>query len=283
MRAGRPVVRVVLAVFAILVLACFGSPAPASADGRGTAGGATSGAYIDDAGNPTAEATEVAGSPDHATAQPSGCSWELIPGGQRLVVYDDEGVPATSPTGKWLQRVCNGSPVPVGGVFAVPARPPADAADVARRARKSVAIPDPVVATSPPADRKLFVRVPTWLWVDEAWWKPYSATAQVGGVSATVVATPVRATWSTGDGGQVVCDGPGVAWRRGMPESASGCTHEYTRSSAARPGGTFDLAVTVSFEVTWSSSTGAGGRLLPLTRTATRPVQVGEIQAVITR
>lgn len=282
MRAGRPVVVVMLVMLAVLALLGLGV-APARADGRGTAGGSTSGAYIDESGNPTVEAAELAGSPDRPAAPTSNCTWEVLDDSHRLVVYDDDGAPITSPTGRWLQKVCNGSPVSVGGVFAVPARPPADAVDVARRARRSVAIPDPVIATSPPADGKLFARIPTWLWVDEAWWKPYSATASVGGVSATVVATPVRATWSTGDGERVVCDGPGVAWRRGLPESASRCTHEYTRSSAARPGGTFDLAVSVGFEVTWSSSTGAGGRLLPLTRTATRPVQVGEIQAVITR
>ena len=256
MRAGRPVVVVMLVMFVVLVLLGLGA-APASADGRGTAGGSTSGAYIDESGNPTVEAAELAGSPDRPSAPTSNCTWEVLAHTHRLVVYDDDGAPITSPTGKWLQKLCNGSPVSVGGVFAVPARPPADG--------------------------KLFARIPTWLWVDETWWKPYSATASVGGVSATVVATPVRATWSTGDGERVVCDGPGVAWRRGLPESASRCTHEYTRSSAARPGGTFDLAVSVGFEVTWSSSTGAGGRLLPLTRTATRPVQVGEIQAVITR
>jgi hypothetical protein len=276
----RSLARVLVVIAAVILT---GVPAIASADEEGTAGGVTSGAYIDESGNPTAEASELADRPDRPAAQPSNCTWQVLGEGQRVYVFDDDGAPIASPTGRWLQKVCNGSPVPVGGVFAVPARPRVDAVDVARRARRSVAIPDPVIATAPPADGKLFVRIPTWLWVDETWWKPYSATASVGGVSATVVATPVRATWSTGDGERVVCDGPGVAWRRGLPELASRCTHEYTRSSAARPGGTFDLAVSVSFEVTWSSSTGAGGRLLPLTRTATRPVQVGEIQAVITR
>lgn len=274
MRAQRPVQVVLLG--ALLAMAVAG---PAGADGSEASGG-SAGAYVDGAGNPTAEASDTSSMPG-APGAATDCHWKLLGTDETMNVFDDNGKPVTSPTGRWLQKVCNGSPVAVGGVFAIPEQP-VDPRDVARRARQSVSIPEPVLSTSPPADHRLYAQMPTWLFLDQSWWKPYSATADTGGVSATVVARPVRATWSTGDGRQVVCTGPGVAWHRGLPESATDCSHTYIRSSSGRPGGTFTLGVTVEFAVSWTASTGAGGALPSITRTASRPVEVGEIQAVET-
>ena len=238
---------------------------------------------MDERGNPTAEAADkvaAAGAPGVGAAP--ACKWVVLGSDEVVHVYDDQGNPLISPTGRWLQKVCDGSPVAVGGVFAIPERPPVDPGSVARRARESVSIPEPGLWTSPPADHRLYARMNTWLWLEQSWWKPYSATADTGGVSATVTARPVRATWTMGDGARTTCAGPGVAWQRGLPEAATTCSYLYKHSSAGERNGTFTMSVSVEFEVAWSSSTGAGGTLAGITRTASRPVEVGEIQAVET-
>lgn len=147
-------------------------------------------------------------------------------------------------------------------------------------ARKRLDLPLPSPGLNPPGAQ--LVGVATWLWVDGPW-APASATAQVAGVSATVTATPVSVVWSPGDGTTVTCDGPGTPYDPNRPpaDQRSSCTHAYGRSSAALPGGAYALTATVTYEVTWSSSTGAGGALGTLTRTTTVAVVVEEAQALI--
>ncbi|MGH9164837.1 MAG: hypothetical protein ACRDZW_04895 [Acidimicrobiales bacterium] len=198
-------------------------------------------------------------------------------------MYDESGNRIYSSTGRWYQKICDGQAVVVNGSFAVPESPPVDTAVLALQARQSVAIPDPPMATSPRADRKLYTRVMTWLWVDRAWWRGYSSTAAAGAVSTTVVATPVRAVWSMGDGGQTICTGPGVEWRPGMTNDQTNCSYTYKNSSATQRSDSFTMAVSVEFDVSWTSNTGAGGSLARITRSTSRAVQVGEIQAIETQ
>ena len=245
----------------------------------------TSDAYIDaTTGNPTAESRHSAAVPRRRGGGrvASNCQWRIVNANDgEVAMYDVDGTRLISETGRWLSRWCNGEPVMVNDAYAVPQRPPAPPAVLAQEARQSVGIPDPPLVTSPPLDRGLVVRMPTWLWLEPGWWRPYSATAEAGGVTTTVVAEPVRAVWSTGDG-ETVCGGPGIPWRRGLPDDATSCSFVYTNSSAGQPGGTFTLSVTVTFEVSWSSNLGTGGELAPVTRTASRAVRVGEIQAIET-
>lgn len=268
MRSGR---RVLTAVTAAALAMSTGT---AAADDLG------GDAYVDDSGNPTAEARDVIQTGGRSGgARESNCFWRVVIEDDReFGVYDVDGTRRHSDTGRWLEQVCDGSPVQV-----VPEGTPVDPRELAVTARESVAIPAPPMSTSPSADRELYPQMKTWLWVDGSWWQPYSATAEAGAVSATVTARPVRSEWSMGDGGRTVCAGPGVEWRRGMSEDDTYCSYIYRRSSAGEPGGTFTLTVTVVFEVVWFSSTGAGGSLGTLTRSASTPVRVGEIQAVNTR
>lgn len=251
----------------------------ALADGR-------AGAFVNEDGDPTAEATEVVSTPGGGPggAGPQNCSWRVLNADDTAVpMYDVDGTRLTSPTGRWLQRVCDGEVVAVNGGFAVPeSLPGADPAVLARQARESVAIPEPPISTSPDAGRSLYARVPTWLWIDSGWWRPYSVTAAAGGVSTTVTATPLRAVWSMGDGGEVVCAGPGRAWEPGMAEDAADCSYTYASSSADQPGGSFVVTVTVELAISWSSNLGTGGNLAAVTRSSSRAVNVGEIQAIET-
>lgn len=254
------------------------SAVPAAADDEGAD------AYVDGNGNPTAVARDDVERASRSSGGESDCVWEVVVGDDwTMAMYDADGTRLFSETGRWLQKVCDGSPVQVGDGFIVPEGGRVDPAALAAEARQSVPIASPTINTSPEADRRLYTRVATWLWVDPGWWQPYTATASAGRVSATVSARPVRALWSTGDGGGTTCDGPGVPWRPGMPEDATYCKHTYYHSSAGRSGDAYTLSVTVEFEVTWTSNVGLGGALAGVWRTASRPVQVGEIQAVESR
>lgn len=279
----RPVARILVAVGLVPFLASAATPS-ASADDASGAGGTAKG-YVDGAGAPTAEASTVAVTASRAASggAPSNCTWQVMnPDDTKTAMYDPNGKRVYSPTGRWYQKVCNGVPVAVNGNFATPESAAADPAVLAQRARESVPIPVPPLATSPRADRRLYTRVPTWLWVDPGWWRGYSATANAGAVSSTVVARPVRAVWTMGDGGQTVCSGPGTEWRPGMADAQSTCSYIYKNASAGQRAGTFTMSVEVEFEVSWTSNIGPGGSLARITRSASRPVQVGEIQAVET-
>lgn len=236
------------------------------------------GAFVED-GNPTAVAVDTG----QEQASPGGggdanCTVRVaVEDDVAFGVYGLDGSRLYSETGRWLERVCDGFPEEP-----FPESNAVDPRALALSARESVRIPAPPIATSPSADDRLYTQVQTWLWLDEQWWTSYSATATAGQVSATVTATPTTARWDTGDGGGTTCRGPGVPWRRGMPDSATYCKHTYTHSSAGRDGGTYTLTATVTFEIAWTTNTGAGGNLGTIERTASRDVEVGEIQAVET-
>lgn len=267
MRARRLTLAVVAAAGLIITTA-----APAPADDGG-------GAFIDDDGDPTAVADDTEQEPGSpGSGGDDNCTTRVaIEDDFAFGVYDVDGTRAYSETGRWLERVCDGfaqEPFPEGGAV--------DPRALALSARESVSIATPPIATSPSADDRLYTQVQTWLWLDEQWWTTYSATASAGRVSATVTARPTTAEWDTGDGGGTTCRGPGVRWQRGMPDDATYCKHSYTRSSAGQDGGTFTLSAAVTFEITWTSNTGGGGSLEAIERTASRDVEVGEIQAVET-
>lgn len=240
-------------------------------------------AYVDEDGNPTVTVGDgTPGGP--GGGGPGGsdpCVWEVVVEDDFAVhVYDADGQVQFSETGRWLQKVCPGvGAVAVGGLFIIPEGGAVDVEALAEEALASVSIPGPAIRTSPDIDR-IYVRVPTWLWVDGTWWHGYQATASAGRVTATVTATPRSSSWTLGDGSTVRCDGPGIAWHPGLPEDATSCAHTYTTSSAGRPGDTFSLSAAVQLDVSWTSNIGQGGTLPAISRTSTQPIVVGEIQAV---
>jgi len=255
----------------------------ASADGGGGAGG-TASAYVDNQGNPTAEARQERDAAPPSSPPTDNCEWRVvIQNDQTEPVYAFDGTRLHSDTGRWLAKFCDGVPTIVNGNLTNPEPNSADPAALALEARRSVPIPGPPINTSPEADRGLYTRMRTWLWLDPSWWRGYTATAQAGGVSTTVSATPTRAIWTMGDGGQTVCQGPGVVWHQGMSDDQTYCSYVYTNSSDGQPGGTYTMTVTVEFAVTWTSNVGGGGALAGITRSTSRVVKVGEIQAIETQ
>lgn len=261
--------------------ALVGLAMPAAADERP---GGSGGAYVNPQGDPTA----VAGTGGAAAGAPAGgasgdpCFWRvLVDDDFAFAVYKLDLTRVHSQTGRWLQYVCppRGA-VEVDGRVFIPEGGLVDPQQLALDAMSSVSIGSPVIRTSPSANGRLYVQVPTWLWLEGGWWTPYEATASAGRVWSTVRAVPVATTWSLGDGHTVSCRGPGTEWRPGAAEGSSSCTYTYRNSSAGSPTGRFTVNAAITFEVSWSSNAGPGGALPAISRTSSVEVEVGEIQAI---
>jgi hypothetical protein len=243
------------------------------------------GAYVDDDDDPGATANDggvLTGGGASGSGDDDGCVWRvLISDDAEVAVYGPDGERLYSETGRWLAEVCDTDNLlsPIGGVLA-PEGGLVDPLDLALEARDTVPIAHPSIHTSPDGDRRLYTQVPTWFWVDDSWWQPYTVTVTAGRVTTTLTATPTRAHWDAGDGERVTCEGPGVTWRPGMSDDDTYCKHTYRHSSAGRSTGTYPLTVTIEFSIGWTSNVGQTGSLAGVTRTATREVEVGEIQAV---
>jgi hypothetical protein len=263
------------AVSLVLLVA---APARVAAEGRGTG---PAGAYLDDAGTPTAVAHDAVNADAQRSFERPDCVWTaVVADDTRTAVYDADGSRVFSETGRWLQLICGGVLRYVDGWPLIAERGRVDPALLAEEAARAVTISAPAIASSPPLTKALFVRVPTWLWVDPAWWRRYEATASAGRVTATVSASPARTVWSMGDGSVVACDGPGVPWSVAAGDAEPSCGHTYRRSSAQQPGGAYPVRVDVELAVTWTSNVGVGGSLGPIHRTASAAARVAEIQAV---
>lgn len=127
----------------------------------------------------------------------------------------------------------------------------------------------------------------TFFWVDQApgQWAPVTATASAGGLSVTASAQPVQLIVDPGDGNEPpVCQGAPVAvTKAAYRPDIQGCSYVYRDSSAMAPNGeSFPVTVTIMWHATWSASNGESGDLGYLSTTsATRDLQVAEVQAVI--
>ncbi|WP_150244705.1 hypothetical protein [Nocardiopsis quinghaiensis] len=155
---------------------------------------------------------------------------------------------------------------------------------MAEQARAMMRLPEPEIGTAPAPDKVRFVNLPSWMWIDEADWKPVSATASVSAGSVTVTATPERVVWDTGDGHEVVCEvartvfSPEVYREEGSPD----CGHTYTTLPPGGAGAEVDLVADWEWEVSWAASDGRGGGLAPLTTSSSVSVPVSEIHSVVT-
>lgn len=157
--------------------------------------------------------------------------------------------------------------------------PTVDPEDLALMARAQLPLPLPEAQMSPPGEQT--VHLETWLWVEN--WDDQTRTATAGGVTATVRAVPVRQTWTFGTAGeQKTCHDAGRAYDLGRAPSAqrTTCSYTFRRSSAGEPDGAFQVEVTMTWAISWTSNVGASGELGVVSRTVTIPTRVAEHQAV---
>lgn len=160
-----------------------------------------------------------------------------------------------------------------------PLATPADARELAVMARSRLPLPLPEARMNPAGEQT--VNLPTWLWVDN--WEPQSRTATAGGVTSTVVATPVEQRWTFGSPSErKVCADAGTPYEASRPaaEQSTNCSYTFRHSSAGQPGDAYRVTVTLVWHVTWTSNIGASGDLGFVSRTTTIPTRVAEHQAL---
>lgn len=155
---------------------------------------------------------------------------------------------------------------------------------VVQRAIERLTLPEPVIRTSPDEDLAQVVHVPTWMWVERSRWRPVTASAAVDGVRVTATARPRRAVWSMGDGGQVVCRGPGTPYSAAYASTASSpdCGYTYRLASMTAPRQVYKVTVSVSWDVEWRGG-GRSGVVPDLETVDERQLVVDEVQTVVTR
>lgn len=122
------------------------------------------------------------------------------------------------------------------------------------------------------------VGMPVWLWAsdpDSRSWGPVTRTASAGGETVTATAKVSRVRWLMGDGGVVVCTGPGTAYedRFGKADSPT-CGYTYPRQ------GTYTVRAESQWSVSWSGMGRSG--TIPVTLTQTARVTIGELQVLTT-
>jgi len=131
-----------------------------------------------------------------------------------------------------------------------------------QRALNELQIPTLQPHTAPPRGKDALVGLPEWFWVPAGEWHPLSVTVTAGPVWATATASPVGLSFQPGGGfGPVSCTGPGSRYNPALPAAKqdTGCEFSYLRSSAGQPGNAYQATVTVSWNVSWTGSGGAGG------------------------
>jgi hypothetical protein len=180
-----------------------------------------------------------------------------------------------------LRDPVTGAPLPTaegGGEELIAIDPRA----LAERAAAALDLPEPAIRMSPADDQ--VVRLASWLWIPSQQWEPRQVSASAGPVTSTVTATPVRLTWDMGNGDQVSCDGPGTPYRSAgaTQVDTSGCQYTYRHSSAGQPDEAYEVTATIAWELTWTATGAAGGGSLgTVTMSASQPVRVTEIQALV--
>ncbi|MEV0981268.1 hypothetical protein [Streptomyces sp. NPDC049915] len=134
------------------------------------------------------------------------------------------------------------------------------------------------------------VNLPTWIWLDKADFHKVSVTASLPGtgLSATTTAEPVslHIDPGTSDAETFPASGDctftggsiGEPYAKGKANQTPPCGVRYLRSTGAN--GSYALKATVTWKITWTSTTGEGDRLPDGTFGATQNVTVREIQSV---
>ncbi|MGW0824227.1 hypothetical protein [Streptomyces sp. NPDC002845] len=161
---------------------------------------------------------------------------------------------------------------------------------LAALAYQHMQLPDTEVTRAPEATTK--VNLPTWAWLDQAVFDEVQATAAINvpgfNIQATTTAKPVSLrlepgtedadTYPASGECAINADGSiGEPYAKGRADGTPPCGLKYLRSSGD---GTFKLQATITWEITWTGTGGAGGDLPNGTFGNDQDVTVQEIQAI---
>ncbi|MFI7018273.1 hypothetical protein [Streptomyces sp. NPDC050164] len=161
---------------------------------------------------------------------------------------------------------------------------------LAALAYQHMELPDTKVTLAPEANTK--VNLPTWAWLDKAVFDDVQATAALNvpgfNIQATTTAKPVSLKLEPGTedaetypaSGECTInadDSIGEPYTKGKSDETPPCGIKYLRSSG---NGTFKLQATITWEIAWTGTDGAGGDLPNGTFGNEQDVTVQEIQSV---
>jgi hypothetical protein len=164
------------------------------------------------------------------------CEWHVvIEDDFQFGIYDVDSLETQhSATGRWLERWCEGiGAVAVDGYFIIPEGGLVDPYQLALDALASVQIAPPAIRTSPEENGRLYVQVPTWLWLDSTWWQTYDRDREHR--SCLVHGDELTGGGRPGSSVTVAaCRAvdPGTPWRPARRRTRV-CTHTYRSSSAS--------------------------------------------------
>ena len=205
-------------------------------------------------------ASGAPGAPPSTSPTASGAG-ECVPGAQPFNCLDSAG-PA---------------PGPAPGPAAAPPPPPAPIV-LAQQAATSVTVVTPEISLDPfyqlqDGRRGTLKNIETWLWIDKASWTALTPRVEVGPVWVQATITPETILVEPNDGvtESYSCEGPGTPIPSGTPvdEPSPTCSLRFLQET---DGGTWPVAVRVSYAVTWTGFDGAstvGGSLPNLTSAPT--------------
>lgn len=181
-----------------------------------------------------------------------------------------------------------GAPQPAAGPPA-PTGPTTVELAEAIRVRLEGDLPQPVVSTSPPLGEPAVVNHPTFLAVDN-WTGTITDSECNGPLCVTVTATPTL-TWTSGepDVAPLTCVGAGTTYdpAGSSPHTQAtqrgACAHSYTARTGieGRPDQWRSVA-TITWSLTWSSTTADDGVLPEFATSVAVPRSVDEVQALLT-
>lgn len=161
---------------------------------------------------------------------------------------------------------------------------------LAALAYQHMELPGTEVTLAPAQTTK--VNLPTWAWLDKANFHEVQATAAINvpgfALQATTTAKPVSLklepgtkdaeTYPSSGECTINADGSiGEPYAKGKADQTPPCGIKYLRSSGDN---TFDLQATITWEIAWTGTGGAGGDLPDGTFENAQAVTVQEIQAV---
>ncbi|UQT58247.1 hypothetical protein M4V62_25950 [Streptomyces durmitorensis] len=159
---------------------------------------------------------------------------------------------------------------------------------LAEYAYDELPVPSTEITMAPEGTTK--VNLPTWVWLDKAKFKKVSVTASIpgSGLSATATAEPMSLSIKPGtadaetypaSGECPIEDGKiGEPRAKGTPaDTLPPCGVQYLRSSGDD---SYNLQATVTWKISWTSTTGEGGDLPAGEFGADQPVAVEEVQSI---
>jgi len=140
-------------------------------------------------------------------------------------------------------------------------------------------IPAPTLAVNPAPEIGGVVNLGLWLAIANP--QPISVQAGTPTNWARTTAQLTTTTWNMGNGDTVTCNGPGTPLHEGDPgweHNAQGpCGYTYTQRPPPEP---YQVTVTATWNITWTTSHTTTGTANPITRTTGFDYTVVEIQTI---